>query len=96
MIKATKSGIRTLRERIDNGVLYGESGIIKMHQTEDGTIHELGIWLGSCSNGNNRVWVSHVDGVKLCANQCVCEVCHTASDRALAAVLVLAWELTHC
>ena len=95
MIKATKNGIRTFRKRIDEDMVYGNSSIIQMHQTDDDTIHELGIWLGLCSDGNRRVWVSHVDGVELENNVCVCNVNNTVSDRALAASLILAWELTH-
>ena len=95
MIKATKNGIRTFRKRIDEDMVYGNSSIIQMHQTDDDTIHELGIWLGLCADGNRRVWVSHVDGVELENNVCVWNVNNTVSDRALAASLILAWELTH-
>lgn len=95
MIKATKNGIRTLRERIDKDIVYGNPCIIKMHQTDDDTIHELRIWLGLSADNNRRVWVSHVDGVELKDNVCVCIINSTVSDRALAASLVLAWELTH-
>ena len=97
MIKATKNGIRTFRKRIDEDMVYGygNSSIIQMYRTDDDTIHELGIWLGLCDDGNRLVWVSHVDCVELEDDVCVCFVNSTVSDRALAASLILAWELTH-
>ena len=96
MIKATKTGIETVRQFLVGDRTF-EGFKVTMHDTEANKMRTMTMWFGGgCDSDTDPLYngyVTHVNGDKISIATTCGMIRKNATDREIAAFLILSWGI---
>ena len=96
MVKATKSAIATVQLSLEEDKVF-ESFKVTMHDTETNKMRTMTMWFGGGWDSDTdpiyNGYVTHVDGKKIDIATTCGMIRKKATDREIAAFLILSWGI---